>query len=346
MRSKGQDQTLPAWSLWAGMKPLRGVLVLLLLLALAALGTVGIARQAGAASETEARIEAKENEPPDTIGPILTDTAVPVDKGTLYLQPFWSLSSVTGAFTTHGKRVSAGGNFHSFGCTLQITYGAWDNFEVFTLIPALVNWANSVDVPGPKGERAASHAGLSDIDLTLKYRLVKAGPVAPTISAVFATDFPTGHHKNLNPGRLGTDALGSGSYVFTTGVNLSKWVKPFIFYGNLYYSLSTSTTSPNLFSGDEVKTYPRDFFTVNLAAEYPFTERWTALLELTSYWDAGRLFGPGASLPPAHLLAILPGIEFKATEKLYFELGVNIDLMGRNTVATVMPIVTLVWQVH
>ena len=328
------------------MKTLRYVLALLLLMALAPLGPGWTARQAGAASETEGRLEAKENEPPDTIGPILTDTAVPVDKGALYLQPFWSFGSVTGAFTTHGKRVSAGGNFHSFGCDLQITYGVWDNFEVFTVIPAVVNWANSVEVPGPNGERAASHAGLSDIDLTLKYRLVKEGPVAPTISAVFATDFPTGRHKNLNPGRLGTDALGSGTYVFTTGMNLSKWVKPLIFYGNLYYSMATSTTSPNLFTGAEVKTFPRDFVTVNLAAEYPFTERWTALLELTSFWDAGRLFGPGANVAPAHLLSILPGIEFRATEKLFFSLGVNVDLMGRNTVARVMPIVTLAWKVH
>lgn len=215
------------------MKQLRYVLALLLLMGLTALGSAWTARTAGAASETEARIDAKESEPPDTIGPILTDTAVPVDKGALYVQPYWSFGSVTGAFTIHGKRVSAGGNFHSFGCALLITYGVWDNFEVFTVIPAVVNWANSLDEPGPNGERAASHAGLSDIDLTLKYRLVKEGPVAPTISAVFATGFPTGHHKNLNPGRLGTDALGSGAYVFTTGVNLSKWVKPFIFYSNL-----------------------------------------------------------------------------------------------------------------
>jgi len=315
-------------------------------MALAALGSGWAVRTAGAASEPKGGIGAKEIEPLETIGPILTDTAVPVGKGELYLQSYSSLSSVTGLFNRHGKRVSAGGNVHSFGQALQITYGVWDNFEVFTVIPAVVNWANSLNEPGPNGERAASHAGLSDIDLTLKYRLVKAGPVAPTISAVFATDFPTGHYKHLNPGRLGTDALGRGSYVFTTGLNLSKWVKPFIFYGNLYYSLSTSTTSPSPFSEAEVKTYPRDFVTVNLAAEYPFSGRWTALLELTSFWDAGRLFGPGANVAPAYLLSILPGFEFKVTEKWYVSLGVNISLIGRNNVAEVTPIVSLAWEIH
>jgi Putative MetA-pathway of phenol degradation len=328
------------------MKTLRYVPVLLLLVALAALGTAGIARTAGAVSEPKGGPEARENEALETIGPIITNAAVPVDKGELYLQSYTSLSSVTGLFNPHGKRISAGGTFHSFGNSLQITYGVWDNFEVFTVIPVLANWATSVNKPGPNGERAASHAGLGDLDLTLKYRLVKEGPVAPTISALFATDFPSGHYKHLNPGRLGTDALGTGSYTFTTGLNLSKWVKPFIFYGNLYYSMPTTTTSPSPITGAEVKTYPRDFVTVNLAAEYPFNETWTALLELTSYWDGGRLFGPGANVAPAYLLSILPGFELRVTKKLYFSLGVNINLIGRNTVAEVTPILSLAWKVH
>ncbi|MEJ2070362.1 MAG: hypothetical protein P8X58_08135 [Syntrophobacterales bacterium] len=321
------------------MKKLRYVPALLLLMALAPLGSGWTAREAGAASCKGARIETKEREALETFGPILTDTAVPVAKGVLYLQPFWSFSFMTSAFNTHGKRVSAGGNFYSYEFELQIYYGAWDNFEVFTIIPMVVNWANSVEALGPGGERSASHGGLSDINLTLKYRLVKEGPVAPTITAVFATDFPTGHYKNLNPSRLGTDALGGGAYVFTAGVNLSKWVKPFILYTNLYYSMSTP------FTDDEGKKYPRDFVTVNLAAEYPITGKWIALLELISFWDGGRLFAPGANVAPAHLLSVLPGIEFMATEKLAFYLGVDIDLIGRNTDATVTPILSLVWVV-
>ena len=319
------------------MRKLRYVPVLLLLMALAPLGSSGTA---GAAGGPEGRIEARESEPPDTLGPLLTDTAVPAAKGTLYVQPFWSLGSVTGVFNAHGKRVSARGNFRSFEYDLQITYGAWDNFEVFTFIPVKVNWANSLEEPGPGGERSAWHAGLGDLNLTLKYRLVKEGPVAPTITAVCATNFPTGRYKNVNPILQGTGALGSGSYVPTTGVNLSKWVKPFIFYANLYYSMPTS------FTNNEGKQHPRDFVTANLAAEYPVTEKWIALLEFTSFWDGARLYGPSSNVAPAHLLSVLPGIEFMATEKLGFYLGVNFDLIGRNTIAQVTPIFSLLWQVH
>jgi hypothetical protein len=318
------------------MRKLRYVLALLFLMPLAPLGSSGTA---GAAGGPEGRIEAREGAPPDTLGPLLTDTAVPADKGTLYLQPFWSLGSVTGVFNAQSKRVSARGNFRSFEYDLQITYGVWDNFEVFTFIPVKVNWANGVEL-GPGGERSAWYAGLGDLNLTLKYRLVKEGHVAPTITAVCATNFPTGRYKNVNPILQGTEALGSGSYVPTTGVNLSKWVKPFIFYANLYYSMPTS------FTNNAGKQHPRDFVTANLAAEYPVTGKWIALLEFTSYWDGGRLWGPSSNVAPAHLLAVLPGIEFMATEKLGFYLGVNLDLLGRNTIAQVTPILSLVWQVH
>ena len=122
-------------------------------------------------------------------------------------------------------------------------------------------------------------------------------------------------------------------------MNLSKWVEPFIFYANLYYSMPTS------FTDDEGKQYLRDFVTVNLAVEYPVTEKWIALLELISFWDGGRLFGSRANVTPAHLISILPGIEFLATKKLAFYLGVDIDLIGRNTDATVTPILSLVWVI-
>ena len=142
------------------MTRLRYLLVLMLLLVLAAHMPGWAVREAGAAAEEkspavtavqeegekECKEEAKEDEPPGTFGPILTDTAVPVDVGALELQPFWSFGFVTGTFNDRARRVSAGGNFYSFGFDLQVTYGAWNNLEVFTVIPVVVNWANSVSV--------------------------------------------------------------------------------------------------------------------------------------------------------------------------------------------------------
>ena len=41
---------------------------------------------------------------------------------------------------------------------------------------------------------------------------------------------------------MGTDEIGGGAYAFTTGLNVSKYVKPFILYANLWYTMQTAFT--------------------------------------------------------------------------------------------------------
>jgi len=313
----------------------------------------------GEAKEEGKKEEAKEDECPTTFGPIITDTAIPIEKGKFAIQPTGGLSFVTNTLSPSWRRTSAGGDFQSFFMAVKLTYGLFNNLEVYGVIPYIHNWARNVNEPGPQGERAANFGGLGDISFTLKYRLVEETQKLPTVSAVFTPTFPTGHFRRLNPGRLETDQLGSGSYNFTTGFNLSKYVRPFIFYANFWYTMSTAYStrkdrSPlgldengNLVEGDPVSTrvriYPRDYATVNLAAEYPLTKKWVALLELTSTWGAGRLLGHKANIPPSALLSLVPGIEYMATDKFSLALGVNIDLLGKNTNAKIIPILSMVY---
>uniref|UniRef100_A0A7V4LCZ6 Transporter n=1 Tax=Desulfobacca acetoxidans TaxID=60893 RepID=A0A7V4LCZ6_9BACT len=287
--------------------------------------------------KAEAKEEKKEEECPATFGPIITDTAVPIDKGKFALQPTFGLAFITHNFSPSWRRISPGGSFRSFGMDWKFTYGLWDNLEAFVVLPFVYNWAGGVVASGPRGERSASFTGLGDVNLTLKYRLVEESAALPTVTALFATDFPTGRYRRLNPGLLGVDEVGGGAYVFTTGLNMSKYIKPFIFYGNLWYSLGTA------FRNDEGRQYPRDFVTVNLAAELPLTGKWVALLELTSFWDGGRLFGHKANVAPAALMSILPGIEYMATDKFSLAFGVNIDLIGKNGEAAVTPLLSMVY---
>ena len=324
---------------------------------------VGKVQQKGEAHEEHepgSKEEAKEDECPPTFGPIITDTAVPLEKGKFAVQPTFGLGFVTNSLTQSWRRVSADGNFKTFGMNWKFTYGPIKNVEVFVVVPYLNNWANSVKEPGPNGERSASFGGLGDVNLTMKYQLLEEGPKNPTMTALFTTGYPTGHFRHLNPGRLDTDALGGGAYAFTTGLNTSKCLKPFIVYANLWYTMQTAYTTkeshthliPNengeMVEGDtdsiNVRNYPRDFVTVNLAAEYLITDKWIALLELTSYWDGGRLFGHQANLPPGALLSVNPGIEYMATEKLGFAMSVNCDLIGKNATTAITPLFSCMYQ--
>jgi hypothetical protein len=162
--------------------------------------------------------------------------------------------------------------------------------------------------------------------------------------------FPTGHFGNLNPGRLGIDRLGSGSYAFTSGFNLSKLLPPLILYANLWYTLNTDFTTNSAATDRRGKgssvtgaNHPPDTVTINLAMEWPFCGKWVALIELFGYGDAGRLLGPRANQPASTRITTLPALEYMATAKLSFALGLEIDLVGKNANSNYTPVCSLTY---
>jgi hypothetical protein len=105
----------------------------------------------GEGFQPEGKAAAQEEECPATFGPIITDTAIPIDKGRFALQPTFGLSFITNSLTQSWRRVSAGGDFQSFGMDWKFTYGLWNNLEVFVVIPYGHNWASNVNRRVPKG---------------------------------------------------------------------------------------------------------------------------------------------------------------------------------------------------
>jgi hypothetical protein len=285
---------------------------------------------------------------PCTFGPLIADTAIPIEKGRLAVQPQWAVGFTRADLTPSWRQVSAGGNFTSFQMPVKITYGPVKNLEVYLVAQYLHNWASSVNEPGPQGERSADFGGLGDLNLTFKYQFLEETDLRPTVTGHFAVDFPTGHHAPLNPGRLGADDLGGGAYRFTVGLDLSKWLKPFIFYGNLWYShsLPCRCTVEDEVLGPVVQVlHARDALTFRLAAEYPIGGQgpWVALLEFYSSWEVGPVFGPRAQTAPAALLGVLPGLEYIVSDRLGFAAGVALDLAGKNTDARITPIFSLIY---
>jgi len=293
----------------------------------------------------EAGIEVEEC--PATFGPLLTDTAIPAAKGEFAIQPTWLVPVTIASFDRHWKRRNAGGDFVSFEQFVKFTDGLWDNLEVFLELNTYThNWASNVSEPGPRGERHASFGGFGDVALVFKYGLVAEGPKRPQVTAFFGTVFPTGHSRRLNPGHLGTDELGGGSFDFVLGFNIQKWVKPFIFYGNLWYTLRTDYTADGEDTWGnpaQVRVHPRDIVLINLAVEYPLTKRFILLLEFLQSYEAGRLIGPQADQDPTAKISLVPGIEFMATKHLSMALGLNIDLAGKRDDATLTPIFSMVY---
>ncbi len=281
-------------------------------------------------------------EEPVTCGPLITDTCLPLDQGKLCIQAFWQLGFTQGRFSPNWRRVTAGGDFTSFAMPVKIIYGLAPATEVFVIIPYVHNWARGVNTPALPEKGSADFGGLGDLDLTLKRLLREETAWFPAITGLVSTTFPTGHHSPLNPGRLGTDALGSGAYVFTGGFNFFKKLLPLEFYGNLWYNVPT--VAPKVPSiGSVAKTNPgRDFVTANVAVEYIVSRHFDLLLEFYSQWETSRLFAHHPGTPPAVLFGILPGVEFIYSRRWTSALGVAIDLAGKNNDRKLTPMFTIV----
>ena len=218
------------------------------------------------------------------------------------------------------------------------------NLEIYTQMPFIHNGADQVRQAGAPGDHAAEFSGVGDLGLTLKYQLLAETVWRPTVSAIFAVDFPTGHHVQINPARLGTDVQGAGVYAFTAGANLSKWLGPVYLYSNLWYSIANREPGPstNLIANPlMVPVHGRDLITWNLAAEYPLTGPWVVLLEGYSSWEVGPLLRQSHE-PPSILMGLLPGIEYIFNSRWSCELGVALDLAGRNSLFGYTPIFTVI----
>ena len=301
------------------------------------------------AAPGEKKEEVKKEEAPTTCGPMISDTCMPIATHKASMQVWWALSLYPGVFTQNWRTVSAKGDFHTFYMPVKFTYGPTKDTEVYIIVPFVHNWVNNVDrgIAGPNGERSANYSGIGDITLMGKYNLLPEGDYRPAVTAVggFAS-IPTGHASQLNPRLLGWDAIGTGALTFTTGVNLYKWLKPFLLHSNIW--LNSPINIYKVYAADAPPPVrSREYVTFNLAAELPLSQKWVALLEMYSNWTWSNLLPFQATQgyqTPQTVLGILPGIEFLATEKVSCAAGVSIDLAGKNGVRKITPMLTVLYN--
>jgi hypothetical protein len=315
--------------------------------------TAAAEKEAGGGEQTGGPSAGFETCPPDqecpaTFGPLIADSAVPIAKGKFAIQPTWGLSFVTDTFSSNWHREPAGGDYTSFNQLVKLSYGLWDNLEINVQMNTYEHrWARNVNEPGPQGERSADFGSIGNTLLGFKYQFVQETETVPVVTGYFGTLFPTGHYRHLNPSRLGTDEIGQGGYKFFVGCNLQKYLEPFILYSNVYYRVRTSYWADGQDAGGnptQVRVHPRNGVIVNLAAEYPITKKWVALFEVISSWDTGlNVVGTKSTESPGSFLAVSPGLEYMATEKLSFALGVAVDVIGKNNNASVAPLFSLIY---
>ncbi len=270
----------------------------------------------------------KKEEAPTTCGPLISDSCIPIEEHHASMQVLAGLSVYTGNFSPNWRVVTAQGNFYTFNMPVKLTYGPTKNLETYIVVPFVHNWVTSGPT-NPIGENFASYSGVGDITTVAKYNFHPEGDICPAMTAVGGIGWPTGHAHHLNPNFLLQDAVGTGSLNFITGLNLYKWVKPFLLYSNIW--LNTPINMFKLNGSDFPQAVRnRENVTFNLAAEYPLSKQWVLLVEMYSNWTWSN---PGTETiafeSPTTVLGFLPGIEYVATEKWSFSAGCAFDTVGK-----------------
>ncbi|MDD2901202.1 MAG: transporter [Syntrophales bacterium] len=273
--------------------------------------------------------------PANNLGPLITDTAVPIGQGEFAVQPLAAFNFQGGQFSPNWRRVSSHGDFYSLQLPMIFTYGLAPNVEMWLLVPYLHNWARSAELPTSPGVGSANFGGLGDTTLAIKYQFQEETALLPTCTAFAGFGFPTGHHRRLNPAKLGTDLLGSGAYKFTPGLNLSKWLRPIYLYANLWYTMPTTATV------DGERIHERDLVTLNVCAQWILTEKWSLLLEFYGNWQGGNLLGPQSRLAAQALMGLVVGWEYNLNEHWSFAGGLAVDVAGKNVPYHYAPLLTL-----
>jgi hypothetical protein len=206
---------------------------------------------------------------PVTPGPFTTWTATLCGRHNLIMQPLYFFNKARGTFDSKGNygSLSPGEKKEQHVFQLFTQYGITDRSEIDTQLNFFRNYTR-------KGNDSAKSLGISDTQLVTRHCLCSEEKYLPETTGFFQIRLPTGKYKNLDPDKLGTDLMGTGSFDFTFGFNLTKGVKPIVLHGDILYTISTSSKIDN-----NIRTRQGNKLELNTAGELPIKEGFNWMIE-------------------------------------------------------------------
>jgi len=284
---------------------------------------------------------------PPTTGPILTSGALPMGKGNFAIQPYTYVSFLGGRFSPTWKPRGVGKDQITLGNAISLYYGITENFWVSTFWSYYIhNWVYNIRNPEPGQGRSAQDGNYGPLSLTFRYRFFAQQGRWPTVTGLFTLGLPSNRGTQVDPGTLPAQVSGTRNWGFTWGMNLHRYARPFILYLNLWYFMATIDKREKLVDGGiALETFnPWDQVKFNLAAEIPLRWEggpWVVLLEMTSFWEVGPIFGPGPDTKAAAEVTGLVGLEYIFNPEWRLALGFAFSMLGKNSRINYTPVITL-----
>lgn len=273
---------------------------------------------------------------PVSAGPLITWTAHLCGKGKFVIQPFFFYNRTRGTFNADGHYDSLpnGDKKYQFQEQLFAQYGLTDRLELDAQTVYQQNYIKH-------GDSKAHASGFGDSYLFLRYCTIEEKGWFPHITGLFQLKMPTGKYENADPGKLGADLMGAtsggGSWDQGLGVNLSKKLKPFIFYADAIYSF------PQQVRVDGVKTRYANYLNYDFGLEYFLPRGFNLMFEFNGFLQGDKK-QDGARTPASDIrhLTIAPGIGW-SNDKIQALLTYQRVAIGTNTDANDSVVATVVY---
>jgi hypothetical protein len=310
---------------------------------------------AAQASEAAAPVQQQSLDDAWWTGPIIAAGAGTLPQGHALVEPYLYDVIRYGRYDRDGNERSAS-RAHHYGSLTYMLYGVTDRFTA-GLIPTF--GYNDVSAG-----RDSSAIQVGDLSVQGQYRLsqFRQGSAIPTTSFVVQHTLPTGTYDRL--GADVQDGIGAGAH--TTTLALYSQYYFWMPNGrilrsrlNFSYALSDDVDVEGVSvygttAGFRGTARPGDVFTVTSAWEYSITRQWVFAIDFLYQRDAStRLAGIQVdaatggierveqNFGSAWRFGVAPAIEYNFTSRIGIIAGARWFAAGRNTSATVTPVVAI-----
>ncbi len=293
---------------------------------------------------------AKEMFNPWYAGPLLTPGAHNVPQGSFVIQPYLFVKNTHAQYNGNRKAVNIP--------------DIWTINPSFLFQMGLLTWldftANFQGIYNNQSNQDSTYWG--DTFLSWGIQLMKEGPYRPAVRFVVGESFPTGRYEKLNPVKNGIDATGSGAFITTFSLNVSKiiwWLSdhPFAWRASLNYGvpITTHVKRFNAYGGGhgtDGRVRPGNTIAVDTSIELSFTQKWVLAIDFVYTYGNHTTFSGHKGRTPAGQIASVggpsndnfscaPAIEYNPSGNLGFLAGAWFTITGRNSSDFITGVLTM-----
>lgn len=288
------------------------------------------------------KIYASEGIEPLYTGPLLTPSADNQAPGTFNIQPYLFVTDDKAVYdSSWHKRTAPKAHIITADSTFQFGLNNFLDitFDIFSIYQK-------------KDGKDSYQMGDSYCEIGFQILSDEKNTYKPSIRFVVRETFPTGKYQKLDHQKFWTDAAGSGSYVTSLSLNLSKivyWMK----YHPIRFRLSGSYSFPTKVHVRDFHSHgggyntdgvisPSNIFRTFFSFEFSFTRKWVFATDFLYHYASSSSFtgengltvdGQEAknSHPSAIQISLAPAIEYNVSPNFGMIAGVWFSVAGKNT---------------